>query len=218
MVRRSLALSSLLLLALDAGCQSDIASPFLAGLQPVEAVTVPPPAATPTDPHPEVFNTTNGRMDAWEWAQGTGYVHASVTAVYAALRDPAVTADRRKISSFTATQDVAPLYPHSYLVHNVIHDVVTVEFDEEWHLGPLEGTDSAPTVVTARYQKVMGTSFISLMEGDIVARAIDANTTQVEMMRHVKSIGNGAADEDLYEHDVFNSIVAQVHGRPLPSY
>ena len=216
MLRRSLTLSSLLVL--HASCQSDITSPFLEGLQPVEAVTVPPPAATATDPHPEVFHTTNGTVDAWGWAQGSGYVHGSISAVYAALRDPAVTADRRKISSFTATQDVDPIYPFSYRVHNVINTVVTVEFDEDWHLGPLEGNDAAPTVVTARYQKVMGTSFISLMEGDIIARYVDDNTTAVEMMRHVQSIGNGASDEDLYEHDVYDSIVARVHGRPLPSY
>lgn len=207
-------------MVLAAACNQDISTPFVPGLQPVEPVTVAPPAATATERYPETFNSTRGNAENWQWAQGTGYVHAPIAAVYAALQDAAVVTDRRKVDQYMVMQNVAPEYAHSFRVHNITHDIITVEFDEDWHLGLLAGTDAAPTAVTARYQKVEGTDLISLMEGDIIARVVDANTTRVEMMRHVDSFNhkNGAPEEDQYHHDVFDCIVARVHGRPLPTY
>ena len=91
MVRRAFILSALVFTGLAAGCGGDEATAFPPGLQPFEAVTVPLPAATASDPHPEVFVTRFGEGADYEWAQGRGYIHAPLARVYEALRDPEVT-------------------------------------------------------------------------------------------------------------------------------
>ena len=218
MKRRSFVLSSMVLLGLVVGCGGDEATVFPPGLQPFEAVTVPAPAAVAGDDHPEVFNSRAGEGADYEWAQGHGYVHASLARVYEALRDPEVTTDRRRVASFTVTSNTEPEYPFSYRVHNVVHELVTIEFDMSWRLGPNESTEAAPTAVSAVYQKTFGSTFIDVLRGDVVARRVDDNTTEIEMVRHIRSAGAGGPEAELYLHDMYNSILARVRGQPLPRY
>lgn len=218
MIRRAFVLSALVGVGLLAGCGEDEATSFPPGLQPLEAVTVPLPAAVAGDAHPEVLNTRVGDAEIYEWAQGRGYVHAPLARVYEALRDPEVTTDRRRVSEFTSTPNSEPEYPFSYQVHNTVHDIVTLTFDISWRLGPIDGTESAPTAVSAVYQKTFGSSFIEILRGDFVARAVDADTTDIEMVRHIKSSGAGGPEAELYLRDVYASVLARVRGQPLPRY
>lgn len=218
MRRRATTLSLLVLLGLAAGCGGDEVTVFPPGLQPFEAVTVPLPAATAADAHPEVFVTRHGEGADYEWAQGRGYVHAPVARVYEALRDPEVTTDRRRVSSYSVTLDSEPEYPFSYRVHNVVRDIVTIEFDMSWRLGPSDASESAPSAVSAVYQKTFGSSFIDVLRGDIVARRVDDGTTDIEMVRHIRSSGAGGPEAELYLRDVYNSVLARVRGQPVPRY
>lgn len=218
MKRRSLVLSSLLLLGLVVGCGGDEATVFPPGLRPLEAVTVPAPAAVPGDAYPEVFNSRSGEGADYEWAQGHGYIHAPLERVYEALRDPEVTTDRRRVSSFTVTLNTEPEYPFSYRVHNVVHELVTIEFDMSWRLGPNESMEAAPTAVSAVYQKTFGSSFIDILRGNVLARRVDDSTTEIEMVRHILSSGAGGPEAEIYLRDMYNSILARVRGRPLPRY
>ena len=218
MIRRSPALSALVFLGLAVGCGGDEATTFPPGLQPFEVVTVPLPGATAADPHPEVFNTRVGEGADYEWAQGRGYVHAPLVRVYEALRDPEVTTDRRRVSEFSSTPNTEPEYPFSYRVHYIVHDLVTIEFDMSWRLGPIEGTEAAPTTVSGVYQKTFGSTFIDVLRGDVVARQVDANTTDIGMVRHIRSSGAGGPEAELYLRDTYNSILARVRGQPLPRY
>jgi hypothetical protein len=203
---------------LVAGCGGDEATAFPPGLQPLEPVTVALPAATASDAHPEVLSTRVGDAEIYEWAQARGYVHAPLARVYEALRDPEVTTDRRRVAEFTSTPNSEPEYPFSYQVHNTVHDIVTITFDVSWRLGPIDGTESAPTAVSAVYQKTFGSSFIEVLRGDIVARAVDANTTDIALLRHIKSSGAGGPEAELYLRDVYASVLARVRGEPLPRY
>ena len=218
MKRRASALSTVLFLGLSAGCGGDEATTFPPGLQPFEAVTVPLPPATASDPRPEVFVTRVGEGADYEWAQGRGYVHAPLARVYEALRDPEVTTDRRRVTEFSSTSNTEPEYPFSYRVHYIVRDLVTIEFDMSWRLGPIEGTEAAPTAVSGVYQKTFGSSFIDVLRGDVVARQVDANTTDIEMVRHIRSSGAGGPEAEVYLRDKFNSILARVRGQPLPRY
>lgn len=218
MKRRASALSTVLFLGLSAGCGGDEATTFPPGLQPFEAVTVPLPPATASDPRPEVFVTRVGEGADYEWAQGRGYVHAPLARVYEALRDPDVTTDRRRVSEYTVTSNSEPEYPFSYRVHNVVHDLVTLEFDMSWRLGPNDGSEAAPTAVSAIYQKTIGSTFIDVLRGDIVARQVDASTTDIEMVRHIRSSGAGGPEAAIYLQDVYNNVLARVRGQPLPRF
>lgn len=219
MIRRRLVLPVLAFLAFGlVGCGGEEATSFPPGLQPLEAVTVPLPPATPGDPHPEVFNTRVGEHADYEWAQGRGYLHAPLSRVYEALRDPEVTTDRRRVSEFTSTPDTEPEYPFSYRVNNVVRDIVTIEFDISWRLGPNDGSEATPTAVSALYQKTFGTTFIDVLRGDVVARQVDADTTDIEMVRHIRSTGAGGPEAAIYLRDVYESVRARVRGQPLPRY
>lgn len=218
MISRSLILSSLVCAALMAGCGGDEVTVFPPGLQPFEAVTVPLPAATPDNPYPEVFVTRVGEHADYEWSQGRGYLHAPLARVYEAMRDPEVTTDRRRVSSFTSTLNTEPEYPFSYRVHNVVHDIVTIEFDMSWRLGPNDGSEAAPTAVSGVYQKTFGSSFIEVLRGDIVARRVDDNTTDIEMVRHIRASGAGGPEAAIYLQDTYNSVLARLRGQPLPRY
>jgi hypothetical protein len=225
--RRTLVAALALTLSV-AACGEDEATPAPPGFAPLEVSTATRPTATTGQRCPEAFNVVTGERDVfnpetqareqYEFAHGRGCIHGTVAAVWAAVRDPAVTVDRRRVSEFTVTRDVEPQYPVSFLVHHVVRDVVTIMFDHTWRAGDLEGTTEEPRVFAARYQKTFGSSFISLLRGSIVARPLDGETVEVEIIRHIKSSGSGADDARVYLNDCFNSLTARVHGRPLPSY
>jgi hypothetical protein len=211
-----------------AACGEDESTPAPPGFGALEVSTAPRPTSTAAQRCPEslnvvtgerdVFNAETQRREQYEFAHGRGCIHGTVAAVWAAVRDPPVTVDRRRVSEFMVTRDVEPQYPVSFLVHHIVRDVVTLTFDHTWRAGALEGTTEEPRVFAARYQKTFGSSFISLLRGSIVARPLDGETVEVEIIRHIKSSGSGAADARVYLNDCFNSLAARVHGRPLPSY
>ena len=89
-----LAATAALLLPFAAACQGSAVTAFPPGLEPLEVDDVPPPAATATDPYPEMLSLTQGMDTMGAWVHATGYVHASVADVYAAMKDPAVVVDQ----------------------------------------------------------------------------------------------------------------------------
>lgn len=199
-------------------CGGDEATAFPPGLEPLETSTATRPSATGAQSCPEAVNIVTGDHGDYEFAHARGCVAGSVSSVWEALRDADVTVDRRRVNTWMTTRDVEPQYPVSFRVHNIVRDVVTIEFDITWRLGVVEGTAQEPRVVAGRYQKTFGSTFISLLAGSVVARPLDENTTEVEIVRHIKSTGSGAADARAYLQDCFDSLVARVHGRPLPRY
>lgn len=216
-MKRSLVGLVLCMVALGA-CGGDISTPFSPGLAPLEAVTVAAPAATAADAHPEALTALRGESPDYEWVQARAYVHAPLARVYEALRDPEVVTDRRRVSTWTARRGTEPMYPFSFVVHNVVHDIITIEFDVAWRLGPIEGTESTPTRVGARYQKTEGSSYIERMEGSVVVVAVDDHTSELQFVRRINSSGSGAADAEQYIRDCYASVLARVRGEPLPTF
>lgn len=191
---------------------------FPAGLDSLEPNIAPAPTPTAADRYPETIAFDRGATADYEFVHGRGYVHAPISAVFTAFRDPAVTADRRRVSAYTSTIDVEPAYPYSYRVHNIVNDIVTIEFDITWRLGPTAGTAESPTSFGARYQKTFGSSFIDVLAGSVVARVVDSNTTEVELIRHLRATAQNADDAEQTVRDLFTSVVASAHGQPLPTY
>ena len=206
------------LMSASIGCGSHPTT-FPPGLEPLEATnTAPLPAATSGDAHPETIVFVTGVTPDWYWVHGHAYVHASLRDTWAAMHDPETCVDRRKVAMWTNTPITDPMYDFSYLIHNVVHDTLTLEFDVTWRQSAVDGPRDNPNVVAARFQKTDGTDIISLLEGSVVATRIDDTTTQLDFIEHLQSLGGSVDIPRSYLADYYASIVARAHGRPLPTY
>jgi hypothetical protein len=207
-----------LCLAALCGCFGNEASLFPPGLEPLEDNDAPLPAAVPDNPFPETLVLVSGETTEYSWAHGRGFVQASQEKVWAAIRDPSVMADRRNTDSQSFTYDIEQEYDFSFEIHYVVNDLVTVEWDELWRLGAIEGDLLSPTFGLARYQKVYGTQFITLLEGSIMLLEVDADTTEVQLIEHTKAVSTDATRIEGSMTDRFANIVASAHGEPLPEF
>jgi hypothetical protein len=200
------------------GCGSNVPTTFPPGLEALEANTAPRVPAQGADRYPEAITFERGKSDAFDWVHARANVKASLTRTWEALREPLVCIDRRRVDAWTITAGVEPEYPYSFRIHHVVRDIVTVEFDLIWRHGPLEGPAGRPTAVGARYQKVYGSSYIQLLRGSVVARAVEESVTALEFIRHVKASSGSTDDLQQYLQDYFNGIRASVRGQALPTY
>jgi hypothetical protein len=217
--RTAAACAVLALLAAAPSCKGNSSTTFPDGLEPLDAVNqAHDPAPLAGDAHPEALQTATGDTDDYSWAHGRGYVHASLTDTWAAMRDPDTCVDRRSVDEWTHADTVDPKYRYAFSIHNVVHSVVTVEFDVTWREDVAEGTVDAPSVVAARWQKVYGTNYITLMGGSIIARRVDDATTELELVEHLNASGKGSDTAETTMRDWYGSVVAKVHGRALPTY
>jgi hypothetical protein len=199
-----------------AGCAGNSTTSFAAGLDPLENDTADWPAPAGNDPHPETIQFAVGSADSYDWAHARAYVHGSITDTWKALKDPDACVDRHNVTSWTVTQNVEPQYTVSFRIHNVVEDIVTVEFENTWRQGATEGTVEEPITVVGRFKKTWGSNYIDLMEGSIVLHAIDDNTTSMELEEHIDAMGQGSSTAVTTLRGVFDSVVAEVHGQPLP--
>lgn len=200
------------------GCDSDEATEFPDGLAPLEESTAPAPDPIDGDPFPEDVRFVVGTEDEYSWAHGRGFVHKPLSETWAAMRDPEVCVDRREVDEWSVENDIEKEYDFSYRIHNIVNDIITVEFDITWRQGVVEGDLDKPELVGARFQKTFGTTFIELLSGSVVARAKDENTTELEFVEHLRATGKGSETVQSYLRDYFASIVAKAHGKPLPTY
>lgn len=185
---------------------------FPAGLGPLEENQAPWPAGDA----PEALAVVSGERDGYAWAHARGWVHASVAETWAALQDPAVAVDRRRVDEWTVT-GLAPTWDVAFLIHNVVHDVVTVEFDVEWQHGVVAGDTEAPEAVGARFDKTGGTEFIERMQGSVIL-VEDGDVTAVELQEHLEAILTGVEEVENYLLDLHADLVARVHDEPLPEH
>ena len=186
-------------------------------LGPLDETNLAPlPTAEDGLEHPEKANTTTGDEGDHKWAHLRGYVRRPIASVWAALRDPEVTVDRRRVHEYSFERDIDPAFPVSWRTHNVVHDVLTVDFHAEWRLSTSEGSFESPEAVAGRGRKTAGTSFISLLEDSIVLRRVADDVTRVEIIRHSDTLNTGEAEDELYVRDFYESLRERAHGRDLP--
>src|SRR6185312_13733089 len=126
--------------ALVFGCQHDVQTSFPPGLSPLEDDPAPAPAATPTDPYPETIDVQAGNDGKSDYVHATGYVHASIEDVWAAMKDPAVVVDRHHVDAWSSTPNVETGYDVSFRTDYTVNNLVTVQFSLTWREGVVEGT------------------------------------------------------------------------------
>jgi hypothetical protein len=165
----------------------------------------------------EGINVVTGNAGPYNYAVASAYVNAPLASVLAALRDPNVVVDRRRVDAW----EVDPPGDHPpplFKVHNTVHGAAVVQFETTWRSGVVQGTAAKPKLVCARDRKTAGSSFINVLEDSIVARPVDAHTSAIEIVRHLKAMNVGTKEAEQYVRDVYANIVAHAHGQAVPRY
>jgi len=197
------------------GCTTK--TPFPAGLGPLEDNKADWP-----DEGEETISTRFGeeaeKDDGYNWGHARGYIQQPVSEVYAALRKPRVTVNRRSLADYSVTWDVEPDYTHSYRLHNRVEDLINFEFDVNWRHGALDGEEDDPGEVGTRWQKTDGSDVIELQRGSVYTWAVSADVTALEFVVHQRSMGDDGPIVVDYLDDFYADILAASHGEPLPEY
>lgn len=200
-------------------CFGDEATRFPPGLKPLNRVImVEPPAVEGHIQYPERFNSIYGQADDYNWGHMNGYIHAPIEAVWAAVKDPEVIADRRYAASLSYEFDSQPEYDHSFILHYSVDALIDVEWDEAWRFGVLKGSNEAPELIANTSQKVSGTTFIDLVQGSMTLEKITDRITRFDYMQHLEAARTDTDTIALYFEDLFTSVVARANNRSLPEY
>jgi hypothetical protein len=207
----------MMLLLLASGCRAE-ETPFPVGMEPLEENTASCPDGSGSDPYPEEIGLASGTGDDFYWAHGCAYLHFPAVDAWEAFQDPDVVVDRRRIAEWSAEYDVEQGYDYSMLVHHLVRDLITVEYDITWRHALVDGETTAPEIVAVRWQKTYGASIIHLLEGSAVLRAVDDDVTRIELIEHLEAPREGPEALETFMTDLHADMVAFANGHDLPEY
>jgi hypothetical protein len=191
--------------AASPGCFDDVATTFPPGLEPLEANEAPRPDDVSR------LSIVDGEDESYMWSHGRGLVPRPPGEVWAAAKDAGVMVHVCASDEQTVKTGVDPDHEYSFEVHYVVDTIVTVEWDEVWRFGTVEGTPADPELAMVRYQKTFGSDAIELLEGSVQILATDdPDVTEVQFVEHVDAFGGSL--EDLRRSMIyrFDSLLAAV--------
>ncbi len=199
---------------LVAGCQHNITTPFPEGLEPLEDNPIPEQT---TGPYAEMLTTSSTDSD-YVRIYGRGFVQLPPAVVWAATKTPGADVALCSTDQQNITLDDQPQYEFSFVVAYVVNNIVTVQWDDQWRFGTIEGTIDDPMLGMIKHQKIDGSSFITLSEGTIqvTPTADDPNTTELSFIEHLDAVSGGVDDVMKGVQHNYDSIVAVAHGNPVP--
>lgn len=196
------------LLAVGAGCQSNVHTPFPPGLEPLED-------------NPVTLSTvaeglvTQSSDSPYVKIYGRGYVLAPPATVWAAAKSPAPNIAKCSTDRQDVTENNEPGYEYSFLVHYTVNNILTVEWDDQWRFGTII---DEPFLGMIKHQKIQGSDFISLSEGTIEVDATDdPNVTELSFVEHLDATSAGVSDVIKGMQHNYDSLVAVSHGNPVPA-
>jgi len=204
---------ALLVVAVLAGCQDDISTPFPPGLEPLSD------DAVPLDLDGTVVEqlTTSSKNTDYIRAYGRGFIFESPAVVYDAAHDPQVMIAVCSTTSQTITFGNDPAYELSFLVHYFVDDILNVEWDDQWRGDTITGTLDAPELVMIKHQKVQGSDFITLSEGTVELLATDdPGITEIRFVEHLDAVSAGVGDVISGMQSNYDRLLAVAHGGALP--
>ena len=184
-------------------------------LEPIEELKLdaPPPNST------EQVAWISGDEGDYAWVHLRGFLATDLDGAWSALRQPEVFIDMREIDDYTIAEVDDPQYDYVYDVHNVVHDILTVEFDVQWrHAGEYE--EEILKRVGVRWQKVAGTPYIASLQGSV--QIIPAQGTEqlveVQVIEHLTATLDQEDNAIQYVTDLYARWNAIINGDPLPTY
>jgi hypothetical protein len=191
-----------------AGCQDNIETPFPAGLEPFEDNKV---AEQPDGPFVEKLRTATDDND-YIHVYARGFVLMRPVDVWAAAKSSAPNVSTCKPDEWIVTEANEPQYEYSFLVHYIVNDILTVEWDDQWRFGTID-----ETLGMIRHQKVQGSDFIRLSEGTIqVLATSDPNVSELAFVEHLDAVQATTADVLQGVQHNYDALVATAHGNPIP--
>jgi len=203
-----------LAIAATAACQGDVATPFPPGLEPLEDNIIP---VQQGGAYAEGLRTMSVDTDYIK-IYGRGYVLASPGATWAGSKNPLVDMAVCSTDERMVTPDDQPEYEYSFVVHYIVHNVLTVEWDDQWRFGTIAGTPEMPMLAAMKHQKVQGSDFITLSEGTVqVLTTDDPDVTELSFVEHLDAAGGSVADVLAGVQYHYDAMVAAAHGNPLPA-
>ena len=208
--------AALLAVVILAGCQDNIATPFPPGLEPIEDNPVPTQqgGARTETLVTQAMDDDQGVRHIY----GRGYVLAPPAQVWLAAKTPEAMVATCSTDAQMITPNDEPSYEFSFLVHYVVHNFVTVEWDDQWRYGTVEGTPEAPTLAATKHQKINGSDFLTLSEGTVqVSATDDPAVTELAFVELLEAAGGGDSDVIKGVQHNYDAMVAATHGDPLPA-
>jgi hypothetical protein len=207
-VTRLLATSLIVL----AACQDNVATPFPPGLEPLDDNQVPDSSeVTEVLRHETV---SSGPINV----HGRGYVLVAPGTLWALTKQPEAMIARCSTTEQRVTVDTDGAYEFSFLVHYIVRDILTVEWDDQWRYGVIEGTVDDPELGMIRHQKTQGSDFIDVSEGTIQVLATDdPDVSELAFVEHLEAVSGGADDVLAGMQNNYDALVALAHGAAIPA-
>lgn len=212
-----LSISALAMLLVGVGCGGVTDTPFPAGLAVVGENSVPLPEGTEEDPYPETLNQERGDGSP-NWSNARAYIHGSIDEVWDALKMPEVLVDRREAARYSVEWNVEPEYPVSFVNYVEVDDLITIKYKQTWRQGSRQNSTGGTTGVIATYQKTWGTTYIRQMYGSIELIPVTDDITEISFVQRMSATRTSSEEIAAWQRDMYASIVAVVHGQPLPTY
>lgn len=207
-----LAVASLLIGWVVAGCQDNVTTPFPEGLEPLEDN----PVDLTTELGDETLLTASTGGDEVK-VYGRGYVDIAPAQLWGLSKNPPAMAAVCSTDQQAYTEDDEPAYEYSFLVHYTVHNVVTVEWDDAWRYGVIEGNQDAVKLGMIKHQKVQGSDFITTSEGTVQILATpDPEVSELAFVEHLEAISGGVGDVKAGMQHNYDALVALAHGQALP--
>ena len=216
--RSTLGACAVLIALAQAGCYGNESTVFPAGAEPWEEnLASMPPAADGTPCAEELTFHRTG----WQSARSVharACIHQPLEVVWRAIRNPQTGRDptttaRWRVMEWDVARAEDPAPDFSYRTYLFVDDIIDLELEQIWRhylveTAPNEAGEETPTLVATRWQKVWGTSAISMMEGSLVARpfAEDPSITLVEYQYHLDAVARD-------DHGTIETFLGVIYGR-----
>ena len=154
------------------------------------------------------------------WTHVRGVIEAEPAAVWAALQDPDVMADRRVRTDWEVTEeDHIPNVDFSLALKNEMSvEFANIEFELTWIHQQVEADDAGPSLVLARWDKTGGPPFIDVLSGTLEIERLEPGVSEIRGISHLRSVRRDAGAMEQYWTDLHAELSAVTAGDPLPEY
>lgn len=166
----------------------------------------------------EAVNTNSGEGEELVWAHGRAYIAAPLADVYPCLREADINVDRRQAARWSVLPSEETEYEFSYQINIEIENIIDLEYTDTWRHGSTLDDDERIALTITSWQMTQGNAFMDIKRGSIVAEAVAADRTALDMIYHQKVARPDEAQMTGYLVDVHAELIACTAGAALPSY
>ena len=196
------------------GCQDSVSTPFPPGLEPFSDSDVP---GGLSDERVEVLRTSSSN-DGMIRVYGRGFVLAPPDVLWRAAMMPDGMVARCNTTQRTFMLANEPEHELSFLVHYVVDDILTVEWDDQWRGDALALEGDASLFAMVKHQKIAGQRLHRPLAraAPRSARPTTRRSASCAFVEHLDAISGSADDVTGGMQDNYDALVELAHDRPIP--